>query len=384
MKLLKYINIVLYICFVFFITGCEDEHFTGEMTWEVEKPDYQGTCTMIRVPVPDGGITFPVGIDDDTATIYSAFYLGETTISFGLYQAVCFWAEKEKTGIRYTNLYYPDYQYPSKIDNMNSIFDYPICGVTYFELLVWCNAYTEWYNEKYGTNFTPVYTESSGTPIRNAKKAYSPTYMGGYWLEGVYFSNAEECFETYYKYLSEHPKMEDYLNNIETSGTGFRLPTPNEWELAARWRGDDSTNSVTNLINGIDFSNQPVKFTKGNSVSGANDWVGNLNESHQYAVFEYNSRGKLFLSKTKKPNTLGFYDMCGNLREYVYNVIYIEVISNFDTWGNVIAKAPYPFAATRGGYFEDVYEQLTINYTMFVDATAYNYYYGFRVARSID
>lgn len=55
-------------------------------------------------------------------------------------------------------------------------------------------------------------------------------------------------------YSSYYPMMEKYLSNVELSGTGFRLPTPDEWELATRWRGTDSTNSVLDTINGVNFT----------------------------------------------------------------------------------------------------------------------------------
>jgi formylglycine-generating enzyme required for sulfatase activity len=367
--------IVSFLFFSSFIAGCD---ITGDLTWEVDTNIYQGIYKMIEVPVPQGGITFPIGVNnDDTAYISKAYYLGETQITFGLYQTVCMWAEKEKTGERYNNLYYPGYVYPEYTDNKQSIYDYPMCAVTYFEILVWCNAYTEWHNEKYGTNYTPVYTDSAGVPIRNSKVAYSPTYMqGGFW------STVEECFASYYQYIEDYPKMRDYIANVETTGTGFRLPTPNEWELAARWRGTDNINTVTETINGINFSAGSVRFTRGNSASGAGYPTTNLNETHQYAVFEYNSNGKLSLPKTKRPNTLGFYDMCGNLREFVYHIEHIEVPSEYDVWGTLVAKADYPFAQTRGGYFYDIYDPLALGASIYVDATAYNYYYGFRVARS--
>jgi formylglycine-generating enzyme required for sulfatase activity len=229
--------------------------------------------------------------------------------------------------------------------------------VTYFQILVWCNAYTEWHNEKYKTNYTPVYIDETGKPIRTAKEPLPPTAYN---------------FRDLMAYIGYYPMMKNYLLNMDISGTGFRLPAPGEWELAARWRGYDAVNSVTGMINGIDFSNRPIKFTKGISVSGASDSISNLNECHKYAVFEYNSDGQLSVPKTKLPNALNIYDMSGNLREFVYNVEYLN-LRGYD----------YPFAQTRGGYFEDTYSGISIGGgSIYVDVAAYNYYYGFRIARS--
>jgi hypothetical protein len=63
--------------------------------------------------------------------------------------------------------------------------------------------------------------------------------------------------------------------------------------------------------------------------------------------------------------------MSGNLREFVYSVIYVN-----------LRGEPYPFAQTKGGYFEDTYNDISIGGgNIYVDVAAYNYYYGFRVAR---
>jgi len=377
-------NLSLLTILILLIGSCD---FAGEISWDLDIYSYQGVYNMIEVPVPPGGITFPVGFyDNDIATLSSAFYLGETQVTFGLYQTVCIWATYEKNGPKYTNLYYPDYRYPKYTDKNISIHDYPVCAVTYFEILVWCNAYTEWHNEKYGTDYTPVYTDNSGIPIRETKASYSPNYINKdlYDRDGnlIALATVTKAFYDYYIYLSEYPKMEDYLSDVETTGNGFRLPTPNEWELAARWRGNDNTNSVTGIVKGIDISSLPIKFTRGNSVSGAMDYIGNLNQNHQYAVFEYNSKSMLSVPGTKAPNALGFYDMSGNLREFVYHVTYIDTPSQYDAWGALVKKDPYPFAFTKGGYFEDKYEWIAIGSGIYVDATSYNYFYGFRVARN--
>jgi hypothetical protein len=63
--------------------------------------------------------------------------------------------------------------------------------------------------------------------------------------------------------------------------------------------------------------------------------------------------------------------MSGNLREYVYEVEYINLRGD-----------PYPFAQTRGGYYEDIYESIAIGGSIYVDVCAYNYYYGLRLARN--
>jgi formylglycine-generating enzyme required for sulfatase activity len=132
----------------------------------------------------------------------------------------------------------------------------------------------------FGNALTPVYLDPYGNPLREVQDDYWPA---------------------------------------EPGATGFRLPTPEEWELAARWNGTDSINTVTKTINGINFAEQPIKFTKGNSASGAKDWVGNAEETSKVAFCSYNNNGwntPKFV-KMLQPNALGLYDMSGNETEMV-------------------------------------------------------------------
>ena len=164
------------------------------------------------------------------------------------------------------------------------------------------------------------------------------------------------------EYLDANKAMTGYLNNIITSGNGFRLPTPDEWELAARWEGYNNE-GILIFKNGDSLSNTTVVWT-GTSA---------------------NMIPSIYLTKPKTySNILGLYEMSGNLREYVYDISYINIPSAYDAFGTVIENTPCPFAQTRGGSFLDNGVQLAISYKMYVDATSYNYFYGFRVAKNKD
>jgi len=348
---------------------------------------YDGEYNMVLVPIPPEGITFPVGIEDnDTATIDHAFYIGDSEVTIGLWYEVSDWATNKKEGERYSFIYFTKHLYYS-IEN----FAYPMHDITYIQILVWCNAYTEWYNEKYGTHLTPVYVDELGTPIRRAMAPINPSFQ---YRGPSYHARLNE-------YLDEYPGMRPYIINESVSGTGFRLPTEEEWELAARWNGSNGTNTVMAVINGIDFSAQPIKFTKGNSASGANTEASNIEETIKYAWFAnetsktnsvnnnfgwYSNSGYLLhFPKTLLPNALGLYDMSGNLQEYTYHIVYFDIESEIDVWDHTVAKAPYPFARTKGGFFENTengFQYTAVGSGFAVDATSYNYYYGLRIVRN--
>ena len=311
-------------------------------------PDYHN---MILVPVPTGGVTFPVGVDDfddSTSTIYHEYYLGETTITVGLWYVVADWATNKKEGEKYRNIFFNKHKY-FPITEM----DFPINDINYIQAIIWCNAYTEWHNFVYGTYYTPVYIDETGKPIRNAINPMNPDYFkNGSGSFSYPNSRIRQLYNLLNDYLDLNKTMVDYLNNIETSGNGFRLPTPYEWELAARWKGYDNT--------GV------LQFKSGDSLSNEVIIVSGVSSSMLPSVF---------LTKPKTfGNYLGIYEMSGNLREYVYHIEYILLMSAYD----------HPFAQTRGGSFLDNEHSLTISNKIYVDATSYNYYYGFRVARNID
>jgi len=407
---LRMLNLVFFFCVIIILTSCDNylEEITG-----INMYSYNGKQKLLKIPVPKGGITFPTGFyDDDTAFVAKPYYLGETQVTMSMYFTIARWAQENKG---YENLIILDPQHsydPNDIDNLYIAYpsyvwwyrsntgkyfkDLPINGIQYTAAIVWCNAYTEWYNNKFKTNYSPVYVDKNGEPIRKAliPMMPSPENIGGYVGDSflpciqIWFDRAHGY---YFNYLIEQEGFEKYFNNSPTTGTGFRLPTANEWELAARWNGINILNSVDKTISGIDFSSQLIKFTKGNSASGSDDNIENLNETGKVAIFNlmhYNVSFGLQKPKTKKANALGLYDMSGNLREIVYDVFYID-INKLNIWGRPTGeKVPWPFAQARGGSYCDGLnynlDALSVGIGIYVDATAFNHFYGFRIARDTD
>jgi len=357
----NFVKVVLFSLMLINLAGCDFGEDVNINNYKINPYVYTETYNLIKVPVPSGGIVFPTGIHDDkTASIEKAFYIGEIPITNALWDTVARWAVEREYGYYY-GLYHKHheayfnngfYSYDEKKYNYYEVFN-PNAPITqlfgygynayshkyifitaFYVIPVWCNAFTEWYNEKYGTNLIPVYQDAYGNTIR--------------------FLNNSDIF----------------VDTANPEATGFRLPSLEEWELAARWNDNSSTNYVTKTINGINFNEQYIKFTKGDSASGA------LFSGDYQRVAVHGGKHPEIV-KTKEPNVLGLYDMSGNIWERTSSWHTVR----FNSYTYI------PTSRLKGGDFVSNQNEFAVGYTRelyWMENESIHDYVGFRVVRNAE
>ena len=275
------------------------------------------TFLMKDARVPKKGISFPTGTDDKgTAKVDLDFLIAETETTWDLWKEVYDWARKK------------GYKFREKGNHGGSGYltlssgpndpKQPVTHICWGDAIVWCNALTEYCNEKgfAGQQLECAYT-FNGEVIRSAKK------------------------------------IKEVTPNLVASG--FRLPMNDEWEYAARFRADDQVNSI--LMDG-------EYWTKGNSASGAFDTTSNTKATDVVAV--HNGVLSTANAKSRGSNMLGIYDMSGNVYEFCFNPI----------------KTGSMTRTMRGGSYFFSSDKMQIGEIFSINWTFSNYNIGFRVVRT--
>lgn len=215
--------------------------------------------------------TFPRGENNlDNATVDKLFLIGETPVSYFLWYQVRIWAEVhgfvfQNQGREGSHGKIGEKPSERKME--------PVTEISWFDCIVWCNALSEYQGD------IPFYT-NSGRVIKNATQI-------------------------------DHVYVEEEKNK------GFRLPSSNEWELAARFIATNQTVRKSEKSYGI--CRKSFWWLPGNFASGAAKGVMDERATKNVAWFGNNTQ-KTETVGQKPPggNGLGLYDMSGNVYELVF------------------------------------------------------------------
>lgn len=309
--------------------------------------------SMVFVP---GGLTCPTGVNDEgTATVENSFWIANTEVTYELWQKVYLWSTSGTGGAIGEGQYtFGNLGIKGNDGALAKTVQHPVTEINWRDCIIWCNAFSEWYNAKKRTSYNCVYYSDSDyvSPLRTSSNSTSVT--------------SATAGSQDYPYI--YAESTGNTNMDFCSANGFRLLTSNEFELVARYRDG-------------------INWTYGDHVSGDNsgasyddgNTLGEMSMSrvvNEFAFCSYNNGSVSTTAevKTKKPNSLGVYDMNGNVWEYCF-----EWSNHPTTNGQERVK--------RGGCYSNSINQaacLTVGIPGY--SIAYRGYMseGFRFAKNVD
>lgn len=219
----------------------------------------------------------------------------------------------------------------------------PVTGISYRDAIIWCNAYSEMHD------LSPVYYFDNKV-LRDAtlfKRVKIETTNNQYILYDYYYAD---------------------MATKDTLANGYRLPTIAEWECASRG-GDEEKQEWNYAFPGVKGFEDGKPLMNNQNYA----WLSLSN----YAWSGKNAQNKTHDVGEKNPNSLGIYDMAGNVYEICEEVKKFENpddsldprYNTFIKGGSWQVQGLFPFTSP---YFQDAY------YTETKTSDS-----GFRLARTI-
>ncbi|MEI7591355.1 MAG: SUMF1/EgtB/PvdO family nonheme iron enzyme, partial [Deltaproteobacteria bacterium] len=272
-----------------------------------DKATFTGSGVTFKMAYVPSGLTFKAGTGDATVTtVPNPYWIGETQVTYELWNTVKTWG----TSHSYT---FANAGFNGSTGEGST--QQPVVMITWRDAMVWTNALTEWYNAVNGTTYTCAYYTDAAytTPIRASTGSMTITYTTNGSQDAPY---------------------------VKADATGFRMAGSMEWELAARYKGADSSNGAYEWPVG-----SGKWWTPGSYASGATATFSDATATGLVAWYTTNSGDVTNDVKGKAANALGLYDMSGNVWQY-----------NFD-WSTVGSNR-----VIRGGSWYDTAVNMRVGY----------------------
>ncbi|MDH5721396.1 MAG: SUMF1/EgtB/PvdO family nonheme iron enzyme [Spirochaetia bacterium] len=293
------------------------------------------------------GTFYTGGLKGGIGVVTSGYMIAETEVTYELWYKVVSWA-KTDTGGGAREDGGPLYSFQNLGREGHNGGDgsapttakqEPVTFINWRDAMIFTNALTEYYNWKNGTTLEPVYCsdEAHQTPIRSS-------------IDGSYSATTN--------YPNPGSFDDPYVN---PSAMGFRMPTHDEWELAAKFIDDINQDGA--ILEAGEY--YPFDHISGDS---SND-VRTSTEIDQYCWHLGNSGLVTKTVGTKLPNALGLYDMCGNVWEWTYDWYLVPHY-----------PAPGKYRAMRGGSYS--YGKTLLNYKVSTVPYAENDDRGLRLVKT--
>ena len=271
------------------------------------------TYTFNLVPVGVSGTTYtmPIGFcDTETTDIPGGYSISTTTVTYDVWYYVRLWAEGEGYGFLNPGQEGSEGTAGALPTDEGT---QPVTGVSWRDVIVWLNAYSTFHG------LDPVYRTPGGDILMDSSSFATDSA-------------------------------------VQTTNNGYRLPTSDEWEMAARWRND--TESTHGSIHVGDRW-----WTPGNYASGAIADTDHTYETALVAWYWVNAAGLTRPVAQLGPNPLGLYDMSGNVWEWTYSL------------------CPNSWRIFRGGCVEAEAEYMQIGGWSSMFSAFTHYTIGFRVVK---
>lgn len=298
---------------------------------------------MIKLPIPDGGVTFKTGLkDEDDVKMTTKVEIGQFPVSYKLWNDVCDWAISGAGSTKgYQNVQNlkkygqngclqkdPKFLNPPVVDDGRT---YPATSMTYHSVLVWCNIYSEmkgyapvYYkpvqgkidvtyekNNKPYTIIQRVTVDSSLTKDQVAELVLRDPLQAENFLKYTdeVWNNIRDNYVKVAMLTAKDAKFDD---NVES---GFRLIQPYEWQFAGRL----TLTKHKYIVAGLTFNHEgkDYYFANKDCAPGSMGYGEDGSEIEKVAWISANSQvnGKLQTHPigTRRPTDLGIYDLAGNI-----------------------------------------------------------------------